>query len=339
MYTLDNAMVRWKGIKSESFSMKNGLKQGAILSPYLFSVFLDPLLKEINGSRLGCYIGNIPCNVLAFSDDVVLLSPSVTALKKMVGNCEKYSNNYFVKFNSEKSQILNFNKSEANFNIQINNQKIESFNEVKHLGFCLSNSKSFYNVKSTMNDFKARTNSIVTNFKYLDTNSRIALFNSQCMGLYGCSLWDLSTADIGRFEVTYRKCCRVILKISPRTHNILIPQLMTSKNFKCILEQRFLNFICDGIAHENLLISCVFRNSFMNNGTYLMKCINTILKKYNIEYIKIFGGKKIVLNDKCFAEEWKINLIKELLYLKDFRIFDVLSLQEINVILNQICTD
>ena len=44
--------------------------------------------------------------------------------------------------------------------------------------FYLNNSRPFYNINSTVNDLKARSNSITTNYKILDTYSRIVLFNS-----------------------------------------------------------------------------------------------------------------------------------------------------------------
>ena len=51
--------------------MSNGVKQGGILSPYLFAVYLDDLSNELNNIKAGCYIGEVLLNHLMFADDIV----------------------------------------------------------------------------------------------------------------------------------------------------------------------------------------------------------------------------------------------------------------------------
>ena len=38
--------------------MENGVKQGGVLSPIIFCVYFDELLKRIESSGMGCYIGH-----------------------------------------------------------------------------------------------------------------------------------------------------------------------------------------------------------------------------------------------------------------------------------------
>ena len=56
MYSLNCAKVKWCGKVKGSFQMSNGLKQGAILSLYLFEIYFEPLKDRIIKSLLGCYI-------------------------------------------------------------------------------------------------------------------------------------------------------------------------------------------------------------------------------------------------------------------------------------------
>ena len=201
MYSINNATVRWKNYESRSFCMGNGIKQGGILSPYLFALYLDPLLSEVNLSKYGCYIGDNPCNIFAFADDVALVSQTVMGLKKLINICENYGAKFSVKFNPDKSQIMSFPKSNLNFKVELNGCEIKNFNEVKHLGFMLNNTRYSYNINNVINDIKIRTNCIITNFRCLDTWSRVSLFNTQCLSLYGCCLWDCSATDVARLEI------------------------------------------------------------------------------------------------------------------------------------------
>ena len=61
----------------------------SILSPTLFNIYMNDLQLEFNGCRVGCHIGNLSCNNIAYADDMVLLSPSAKCLNDLLGICQK----------------------------------------------------------------------------------------------------------------------------------------------------------------------------------------------------------------------------------------------------------
>ena len=50
--------VRWDNYFSDSFFVLNGVRQGGILSPYLFFLYIDDLTYNLNIVKSGCYVGN-----------------------------------------------------------------------------------------------------------------------------------------------------------------------------------------------------------------------------------------------------------------------------------------
>ncbi len=72
----------------------NGVKQGGVLSPLLFSFYISTLIQELNENKLVCHMGDICCNVFAYADDIVALSPTCNALRKMVTIWERYILNF-----------------------------------------------------------------------------------------------------------------------------------------------------------------------------------------------------------------------------------------------------
>ena len=83
--------VRWGNSLSDPFHVNNGVRQGGILSPYLFNVYMDDLSQSLNCCKTGCLSGEIMINHLMYADDLVLLSPSATGLRELLLACEKYS--------------------------------------------------------------------------------------------------------------------------------------------------------------------------------------------------------------------------------------------------------
>ena len=75
-YEEQTAWVKLAGKQSSSFRITNGTRQGSVLSPVLFSVYLDDLLKDLRKLGLGCHIGGLWFGALGYADDLILLAPN-----------------------------------------------------------------------------------------------------------------------------------------------------------------------------------------------------------------------------------------------------------------------
>ena len=57
-YAHQSMQVKWGDSVSEPFYVGNGVRQGGILSPFLFNVYMDELSQQLNACNTGCVIGN-----------------------------------------------------------------------------------------------------------------------------------------------------------------------------------------------------------------------------------------------------------------------------------------
>ena len=108
--------VRWGEIVSKQFLLRNGVKQGGVLSPVLFPVYIDNLLKTLKQRNIGCNIGNSYLGVFGYADDLTLLFTSLTGLKEMLNTCEVYAKDYNILFNAKKSKLMYFGRNNINTN-------------------------------------------------------------------------------------------------------------------------------------------------------------------------------------------------------------------------------
>ena len=107
-YENQQICVRWSGTYSTLFSVTNGVRQGIILSPYLFNVYVGDLSVALNACRVGCDVGNVIINHLMYADDLVILAPSVAGLYKLLSICGIFGESNDIIFNQKKSASLYF---------------------------------------------------------------------------------------------------------------------------------------------------------------------------------------------------------------------------------------
>ena len=69
---------------SEFVKIKTGVRQGSVLSPYLFAVYVDKLLQKLKASGRGCHIKSFCFNSVMYADDLLLLSVSIMDMQMLI---------------------------------------------------------------------------------------------------------------------------------------------------------------------------------------------------------------------------------------------------------------
>ena len=92
--------VRWNNKHSYRFGVSNGVRQGSVVSPLLFSVYVDKLIKRLRSMAIGCTIAGVYYGVLVYADDVFLLSPTREGLQIMVDECVKFASDRNLTFST-----------------------------------------------------------------------------------------------------------------------------------------------------------------------------------------------------------------------------------------------
>ena len=91
-YAHQTMCVRWGSSVSSKFTVSNWVRQGGILSPFLFNIYIYMADMSVNlkNCPTGCIAGGTIVNHLMYADDIVLLSPSATGLSLLLHVRGKY---------------------------------------------------------------------------------------------------------------------------------------------------------------------------------------------------------------------------------------------------------
>ena len=163
MYTNQKLRVRWGNTYSDEFDVNNGVKQGGVISPILFCIYMDNLITELKLSHVGCYMGGVFVGVFVYADDIKLLAPSFHALNVMLDICVKYAERFDVMFN-DKSQLIVFKSMDNDAaipDIKLNGKNIEAVNSIEHLGHILHNNIFLNDYSKCISDFNVQCNSFL----------------------------------------------------------------------------------------------------------------------------------------------------------------------------------
>jgi len=88
-FSISISSVKWGSSYSEFFQLLCVVRQGGVLSLFLFAILVDSIVDRVKATGLGCYLNSVCVSILLYADDIVLSAPFVTALQCLLEFCER----------------------------------------------------------------------------------------------------------------------------------------------------------------------------------------------------------------------------------------------------------
>jgi hypothetical protein len=130
MFDQNTAQVLVSGRRSSPFKIKAGVLQGSVLSPFLYSLFVDHLAKELESTGPKVKVGSVFMNATFYADDIALVAENPGNLQQLLDICNDHALANRYRFNVGKCAFIN--KMEAELILQ--GERIPKVNFFRYLG-------------------------------------------------------------------------------------------------------------------------------------------------------------------------------------------------------------
>lgn len=211
--------VRWDGRLSNEYKLECGVRQGGLSSPTLFNLYIDALIRELSGNHVGCYIDNVCINNISYADDMVLLSPSINGIRKLIYICEKYAGEHGLVYNCKKSELLIFKAGKKGPTcvppVKLNGTTLKRVTSFKYLGHIVNAElNDDEDIERERRALAVRGNMVARRFARCTDAVKITLFKAFCQSFYTSSLWvQYTRRAISDLRVQYNNIFRILLAL------------------------------------------------------------------------------------------------------------------------------
>jgi len=334
MYDMAKSCVKSGGNISDFFMCRNGVRQGENLSPLLFGLFLNDMIKYISSRYQGLSLFSnvihetnpdetvqmyMKLYILLYADDTVILAESLDELQKALYAMESYCKENNLQVNVSKTKVIVFSKGKIRKlpKIVFNNIELDVVFSYIYLGVLFNYNGKFNSAQKNLYDKASRAMfGLIAKCRRLrlPLDIQLKLFDSvvKPIMLYGCEVWGPYSSDLAnKLQLRFLK---IILGLRKTTTTTMVRGETGSFPLQCDIQQRVLNYWLNLVNFDNNRISkamynCMYEMHVTNVYSHpWIKYVKCKLDDLGLSYIFACQGKGV-------NKLWFKNIIK-------FRILD-----------------
>ena len=221
LYKESKACVRVEGELSEESSVKQGLRQGCPLSPWLFNIFLDRVAREaMTEFQGGVALDKCLIQILLFADDTIVMAQTERDLAVNIKGLHEAIKRHGLTINWCKSNTMVFSKEHTECKVEVEGVQIEQARETVYLGVRLSENGGMESELERRIGMAATTvgalREPVFGNKGLSKEAKLRVFNAVVVPtlVYGCEAWVLKEREKSRVQAMDLKVLRGVAGVT-----------------------------------------------------------------------------------------------------------------------------
>ena len=258
LYHEQQAVIRWNNERTDSFKICKGVRQGCILSPHLFSVYTEKIMRDSNTEDFGINIGGRNISNLRYADDTALCADNYQDICTLLNNINEEGKKKNMKLNAKKTKVMHIGRGTYE-DIDIDGETLERVLEFVYLGSCKT---SDGDCKEDLNRRIARAKSKMIELENIWKDKDLSIpLKIRIMKVlvwttlsYGAEGWTLKAEERRRIMSTEMWLYQRLLNITwrdKRTHASILEQLNVKRELFGNIVKRKLTFFGHIIRNKN----------------------------------------------------------------------------------------
>jgi len=264
-YSKISVFIKWNNCYSAHCVLKSGVRQGGVLSPVLFNIYISSVIKSLELSDLGCHIQGVYIGCLVYADDIILLSASVHSLQKMLDICYVSGSEMDIVFNAKKSTLFAVGKycDTTVEDLNIGDDTISWSDRLKYLGvYFKAGHTLLIDSEVTMRKFYAAANAIYSHAKFASEVTVLFLMETFCFPLlsYASEALSYTKKQLTQLNVCWNRAYRKAFHMNDWDSVKGLQMLCGRLDFMHIYDERKLVFWCRISSLTNVVIQACYNN-------------------------------------------------------------------------------
>ena len=287
--------VKWIGQCSESFPVKQGVRQGGILSTHLYKIFIDDFLEILQNKRLGLRIGTVYTGSPACCDDVAFLTKFKEELQIMFNEAKGYSGKHRYEIHPTKTNVVvtaNEQKVKGNPTWKLGENSISTSESAVHLGINRSGKREAnINIVERISVARRTSYSLMNTGLHgsngLSPEVSYQIYKTYVVPrlLYGLEIIPITKSQLEQFTRYHLRTLRNLQSLPQRTATSAVYMLLGALPIEAEIEKRQLSLLYGIISSENQclrdLVERQLACSFDNPHSFFYM-VTQVLTKYQL---------------------------------------------------------
>ena len=265
---------------------------------------------------------------MGYSDDSLLLAPSLEALQEMIQTCEDYAKSHNLCFSTDqdpnkcKTKCLAFlRKTRPLPPMYLCGDPLPWVRSAKHLGITIENKIDGMrkDILTKRADFINKNNEIIQEFYFSHPDTKIKINSIYNSHFTGSCLWNIFSRETIMVENSWNVAMRLMLDLPRETHRYLIEPLSNTLHIRKVLIQRFLKFL-QQIMKSNkkstkFLLNSILQDTRSTTGSNLR---NILLRtcKSSIHELVPEDAFSVDYHQIANSDKWRVDFISEIIQTK-----------------------
>ena len=212
IYKKCESKVKLRDQDTEWFTIKTGVRQGGVISPLLFIIFMDRCMKEINE--------NNDWKTFAYADDVAVICDTEQGLQDAVNRWNVVMNEYGMKINVNKTEVMNISREKKQLDINIGNEQLKQVTNFEYLGVKMDEeNRQELEINNRTSKYNQNLSALypLIKDKNIPTKCKVIIYSTILRPIltYGSESWSLTTklkSRIGAAEMKVLRCIKGVTR-------------------------------------------------------------------------------------------------------------------------------